>query len=126
MKAYSDINLNFLAHPATGDLVKVKDDNSIKQSVKLLVLSGFYERAFRPEIGCSVGKLLFEPVTKYTSYLIASSIDRVLREYETRVVVNSVIVTPNEEEMTGYDVAIDFTILNTANKATIEFLLRKT
>jgi phage baseplate assembly protein W len=124
MKKYSDLNLNFLAHPATGDLVKVKGDNSIKQAVKLLVLTKFYERAFRPEVGAVVSRLLFEPISPYTSFRIAQSIKDVLRDHEPRINVTAVTATPGEDEM-SYSVSIEYTILNSANKATIQFLLKK-
>jgi phage baseplate assembly protein W len=124
MKSYSDINLNFLAHPMTGDIVKVKDANAIAQSVKLLVMTSFYERAFRPEIGSTVSKLLFEPLNKYTSYLIETSIKRVLKQHEPRVKVTGVTVRVQQDEA-SYAVAITYDILNRSKNVTIEFLLKK-
>ena len=36
-RIYSDIDLNFLAHPVTGDVSKKYDVDAVKQSLKTLI-----------------------------------------------------------------------------------------
>lgn len=110
-RLYSDIDFNFMAHPQTGDLVKVLDINSVKQSVKLLVLTMFGERLFQNDVGSPIFGLLFEPLDMITSELIKTSILQVLDNNEPRIIVNELVVTPNYDQ-NSYAIALYFTIVN--------------
>ena len=41
---YSDLDLDFIAHPTTGDVVKKTGVDAIKRSVRNLILTNFYDR----------------------------------------------------------------------------------
>jgi len=110
-RLYSDIDFNFMAHPQTGDLVKVLDINAVKQSVKLLVLTMFGERLFQNDVGSPIFGLLFEPLDMITSELIKTSILQVLDNNEPRIIVNELVVTPNYDQ-NSYAIALYFTIVN--------------
>ena len=55
---YSDIDFNF-AKAANGDVSRKFDSNAIKQSLRNLVLSNYYERPFRPSLGANLNDILF-------------------------------------------------------------------
>ena len=59
-REYSDISISFEKNPITGDILKVKNDVSIKQSIKVLLLTHFNERPFQEGKGTRPNKLLFE------------------------------------------------------------------
>ena len=59
-KIYSDIDLRFTANPISGDVAKKYDVNAVKQSLRNLVLTQYYERPFQPNLGSPIYKLLFE------------------------------------------------------------------
>ncbi len=63
---FSDLNLAFTAHPVTGAVTRKTDRDAVRQSVKSLVLTNFYERPFKPDIGCSLRNYLFELWTPAT------------------------------------------------------------
>ena len=90
-RTFSDIDLNFTAHPVTGDLVKRYDDAAIKQSVKNLVLTQNYERPFHSEIGSTLRGLLFEPASPITARLIEKAIQQTILNFEPRVVLDGVV-----------------------------------
>jgi phage baseplate assembly protein W len=110
-RIYSDLDLGFIAHPNSGDLVKVLDINSVKQSVKLLVFTMFGERRFAPDLGSPTFGLLFEPLDQITSELIKQSILQVLNNNELRIIVNELVVTPNYDQ-NSYAITLYFTIVN--------------
>ena len=58
---FSDFLDDFTAHPVTGDIVRIKNENSIRQSVKNLVMTSMGERPFQSYIGSNVYNSLFEP-----------------------------------------------------------------
>lgn len=123
-RLYSDIDFNFMAHPQTGDLVKVLDINAVKQSVKLLVLTTFSERLFSPDVGSPVFGLLFEPIDDITTELIKQSILQTLDNYEPRIIVNQLTVTPNSDQ-NSYAITLYFTVVNIPLPTTFSFTLSR-
>ena len=70
VRDYLDFDLGFGRNPITNDLNKRINANAIKQSVKNLVLTHFYEVPFHPEVGSQIFHALFEnfsPMTKLTA-----------------------------------------------------------
>lgn len=66
------------------------DEESVKQSVKLLVLTSLYERVFQPSLGGEVNKLLFEPLDAVTTTVLSQTIADVLRQFEPRITLQYV------------------------------------
>ena len=83
-RTFSDLDLNFLQHPATKDGRKKVGENSIKQSIRNLIMTNPRERLFQPEIGCGVYNMLFEPLMPITALEIQESIKDVINSYEPR------------------------------------------
>jgi phage baseplate assembly protein W len=109
-RIYSDFNINFLANPITGDLVKVTGVNSVVQSIVNLVSTNHYERPFHPEIGGNVRKLLFELADPVTANLIAEEIKDVLNNFEPRATILDVNVQEITQPLEGYNVSIVFQV----------------
>ena len=52
-EVYSDIDLAFLSHPINGKLTRKINRQAVKQSVKSLILTNYFERPFlsiRPKL----------------------------------------------------------------------------
>jgi phage baseplate assembly protein W len=100
------------------------DSYAVINSVKNLVLTNFYERPFRPNIGSNIRNLLFEN----TSPLVANQIERAIQEtvtnYEPRVSVKTVSAIPSSDE-NGYNVKMEFYIVNMTTPITIDFYLQR-
>lgn len=124
-RTFVDLDLNFLANPATGDVSKKYDENAIKQSIKNLILTNHYERPFHPEIGSQINSLLFEPFTPLTQAMIERAIINTITNFEPRVELLGVNVIQNPDNNTLY-VTITFTIVNTTTPVTLDFTLQRT
>jgi hypothetical protein len=112
---FSDIALGFNAHPVTGNLQRKTDDEAIKQSVKSLVLTDFFERPFKPNIGCSIRYLLFELFTPATKQMMENAIGEVIRNYEPRVLLQTVNVK-EDQDRNRLQATIIFRIKNRPNE----------
>jgi len=123
-KIYKDLNINFLPHPITGDISQVFDENSVKQAVKTLVLTNFFERPFDPTAGSNVTSFLFEPVSPIIEDALESTIKDVIEIHEPRASVDLVKVKYNED-LNSYDVTIEFSILGLDNPIQISFVLNR-
>jgi len=124
-RTFTDIDLNFTAHPVTGDITRKFDEASIKQSVKNLILTQNYERPFHSEIGSQVRSVLFEPVSPMTTMILQRSIEDVINNFEPRVTLTSVNVSPNIDN-NAYNISIYFKIINIETPTTVDLTLKRT
>lgn len=81
---HKDFDLAFRAHPITGQLIVRKNADAIKQAVKLLILTSFYERRYRPRLGSSVKRRLFDLYDPATEANIKYDIRVAMENYEPR------------------------------------------
>lgn len=121
---YSDFDISFIPHPTTGDIVMKTGEDSIKQSVKNLIFTNFYDRKFRSHIGSNTWKLLFDNPSTLTAGFIIDAIKEVLRNYEPRIKLTGVAVILNNDQ-DGFDVTLKYTILNTSKPVQIELFLQR-
>lgn len=121
---YSDFDMNFMAHPVTGDLGRVKDIEAIKRSMINLLMTSHYERPFHPEIGGNIRASLFEPFGEFTEDMLKLAIVEVIQNFEERVTLDGVIVEGYPDE-NGFKVRIDFYVENVASVNTIETFLER-
>lgn len=124
-RTFSDLDLNFIANPATGDVSKKYDVNAIKQSVKNLVMTNHYERLFHPEIGSQVTGLLFEPFSPVLQAMLERAIVNTITNFEPRVRLLNVDVSLNPDNYTAF-VSVTFTIVNTETPIVVDFTLQRT
>mgnify|MGYP003348448969 CR=1 FL=1 len=124
-RLFTDLDLNFTAHPVTKDIVMRYDDAAVKESIKNLVLTMNYERPFHSEIGTPVNSLLFENNTPALPLLIQRVITDTINNFEPRANLVQVDVTNSADE-NYLDVTIIFTILNTSRPITLTMVLERT
>lgn len=107
---YKDIDLSFTANAMTKDVDKFFDVKAVKQSLKILLLTSYYERLYHPEIGSPLAGMLFEPVDALTASAMEKTIEQIIVNYEPRVALESVVVTPNEDQ-NSYRLQINFFVV---------------
>lgn len=123
-KSFKDFSTNFARNPFTDDLSVVNNDNSIKQAVKNLILTTPGEKPFQPLVGSSVSSLLFEPLDAFTVDTIEDEIRSTINQYEPRVELTSVDVTPIYEG-NKLNVSIEYQVVGLPIVETIEFVLQR-
>lgn len=121
---YSDLDLDFIPHPTTKDVLIKTGEDAIKRSVRNLILTNFYDRPFRPYIGSNAQKLLFENANAITANLLKDAILEVIRNYEPRVEVNNLDVFFDFDN-NGYSVTLAYIIINRSQPVTINLFLER-
>lgn len=124
-RTFSDLDLNFIANPITGDIAKKFDENAIKQSIKHLVMTNHYEKPFHPEIGSQVSALLFEPYSPMLQAVLQRAITQTIENFEPRAQLISVDVSLNPDNNEVF-VSITFRIINTERPITVDLILQRT
>jgi|SRR5210317_395799 phage baseplate assembly protein W len=110
-QVFSDLNLNFVAHPLTGDITKLTNIEAVKRSVRNLINTNFYERPFHPEIGSNVRAVLFEPVSPIIEDILSRHIQDVIENFEPRVELININSKARLDE-NAYTVTIEFFVRN--------------
>lgn len=124
-RIFSDIDLNFIANPATGDISMRYDENAVKASVKNLVLTQHFERPFHSNIGSPINSLLFDLASPLLTVTLKRAITDLINNHEPRVNLLDVIVSLSPDNNSVY-VTIEFSILNTQRPITIDLVLERT
>jgi phage baseplate assembly protein W len=123
-RKYTDIDLDFLPNPITKDILKKVDDHALAASVGNLLQTSHYERLFNPALGCNLKRYLFEQIDDITTNGIQEEIIRTIKNFETRVDLSDVTVTPDFDN-NGYNITIKFFIRNEASPIVINFFLER-
>lgn len=123
-RKYKDLDLAFTKHPVKNDVNKHVDDMAVINSVKNLISTSNYERLFQPEIGSGVRALLFEQMDSVTAASLKRTIIQTLENFEPRVTVQEVSVSPDFDN-NAFSVGMTFLIINRTEPITIQFSLQR-
>jgi len=121
---FSDLDLQFIAHPITGNVGRKTNRESVRQSVKSLILTDYFERPFKSDIGCSIRYYLFELFTPPVKQQMERAIKEVIKNYEPRADVFEVLVE-DRSELNALTVSVAFMILNDPDPVILDVILER-
>lgn len=121
---FSDFLTDMTPHPVTKDLIRNRNDQAVRQSIRNLVLTNYNERPFQPGIGSSVGSALFELVDDFLENDIEDSIRRTITSNEPRASLMDVRaeLAPDENSVS---INILFSVINSTQPQSLEIVLRR-
>lgn len=108
---YKDLDLDFIKHPTTSDVVIKEGDEAIKRSIRNLIFTNYYDRPFRSFIGSDVRNTLFENFSMFSEDKLRDAISDTINNFEPRVKLVNVEVS-SDIDRNGYNVRLDYIILN--------------
>jgi phage baseplate assembly protein W len=124
-RSFVDLSINIDRNPVTEDVVALKDERAVTQSIKNLVLTNYGERLMQPEIGCNVHAMLFEPLDVFSALEIRTIIINTIRNYEPRVQIINVEVAAIEDTENKVSVNLTFRIIGEPKIIDQQFILER-
>lgn len=121
---FSDFLDDLTPHPITRDISRVRNEQSIKQALKNLILTNYGERPFQPQIGSDIRSSLFEPNDDVVAEDLQYKIEKTIEINEPRVRLVDLIVAPFPEQ-DKIAITITFVIINTQQLQQLDLLLRR-
>ena len=121
---YRDFFTDFSMHTATGELNTKTNEESVKQSIRNLLLTDRYERPMQPTIGSGLKGMLFENYTPETQVMLKQTINECISLYEPRATIIDVIVVP-EIDGTSVRVTVTFGIINKPDPVNLDIVLER-
>jgi phage baseplate assembly protein W len=109
-KSFKDFSLTFEKNAVTNDVLALKNEAAIKESVKNIVLYNFYEKPFDPFFGGNIIGLLFENSTPTMELEVKNRIEQSIEVHEPRVTAVTVDVV-FEEDRNELNCQINYLIL---------------
>tara|TARA_Y100000996_G_scaffold401595_1_gene372694 strand:+ start:1002 stop:1460 length:459 start_codon:yes stop_codon:yes gene_type:complete len=110
-QVFKDLDLFFSKKSTSNDISKVSGVQSIKRSVRNLILTNIYEKPFHPEIGSGIRDLLFEPLSPITAFVLSQRVEDVIENFEPRARLVGVRALPDLDR-NSYEISIEFYVQN--------------
>ena len=99
-----------------GEIEHAEAEESIRQSIRIILGTAKGERVMRPDFGCGIYDLIFEMTTASTAGKISQAVREALLEFEPRIDVIDIQVTPkSDEEGEKILIGIDYQVRATNN-----------
>lgn len=117
-----DIDLNLRPHPMTGDVVVVKEEKAVTQSIRNIVLTNFYERGFQVNFGTGVVGSLFELMTDVTVNALKRDIAQAIQNFEPQA--SLIAVDISEDGSNAIYINISYYFKNNGDPITTSVTLR--
>ena len=121
---YSDFHKDLSQNPISEDLALKINEESVKESIKNLILTDKGERLMRPLIGGNIKAMLFENNTPSTIKFIQEQVKSTIQQYEPRATLLDVVVTSSLDETT-VQIAVYFYINNLERPITVTVFLER-
>jgi phage baseplate assembly protein W len=122
---FRDFDLAFSSHPNTQDLAVKRDTDAVKQSLKNLILTQYYERPFHSEIGSPIRSLLFEFASPLTVNAMKRAIIDVVGNYEPRVALDDVQIFFRDQN-NECTISIQFRVVGIQSTQQLDILIERT
>lgn len=107
-----------------GDIFKKNDAAAVKQAVKNLLLTNYYEKPFLPKFGGDLRSMLFELADDETANDIEDRIISAISTYEPRARVLNVIADV-QPDYNSVKVTVNFQVINTEELVTFTTVLER-
>ena len=110
-QVFRDLDLFFGKKNTSKDISKVNGVQSVKRSVRNLILTNIYEKPFHPEIGSGIRGLLFEPLSPITAFVLSQKVEDVIENFEPRARLVGVRANPDLDR-NAYEISVEFYVQN--------------
>tara|TARA_R100001591_G_scaffold41438_1_gene52839 strand:+ start:61 stop:456 length:396 start_codon:yes stop_codon:yes gene_type:complete len=108
---YKDFDIIFDRHPVTRKLNTLTNNDAVKRSLKNIILTNKFERAYSPNFGSDIKSRLFEQFDTNIADDIANDIEFAVANHEPRVQLIDVLVREVPDQH-GIEITIKFRARN--------------
>lgn len=104
-----------------GEIASSEGEDSIKESIKIILGTAKGERVMRPDFGCDINEIVFAPMNTSTGTLIDFHIREALLIWEPRIDLLNVHVSPDENEKNKLVINIEYMVKASNTKSNLVY-----
>ncbi|MBK8135676.1 MAG: GPW/gp25 family protein [Chloroflexi bacterium] len=97
------------------------DDYAIRQSIYIIVNTVPGERVMRPDFGCQIHALIFDPANEDTASVAERYVREAVNRWEPRITLHEVVVTPGGADNGDLLITVNYTIKGTHDPRSLVF-----
>jgi phage baseplate assembly protein W len=105
----------------SGSIALGSGADDIDASIRMAIITAPGERVMRPEFGCRIWDLLFEPINANTLGLMAEAVRDAVAQWEPRVVLDDVDVAPDPEDPARVIIDLHYRVRTTNDRRNLVF-----
>lgn len=106
---YSDFDVDLSMNPVTHDVITKTNENSVRQSLRLLLLTNFYDRKWEPLCGSNLNQILYNQLDDFMKYSLQEQLRRIISDWEPRVRLDD--ITVETDDLGHIKIRLVYTIL---------------
>lgn len=106
---------------ARGAIGLVGADDEVVASMRMILGTALGERVMRPEFGCAIWDLLFEPINSTTLGRMKGAVEDALAMWEPRIEVEEVLPVPDGEGSAEVKIDIRYRIKATNSRRNLVY-----
>lgn len=99
-----------------GQIQMAADEDSIRQSIWLILSTSRGERVMRPDFGCALSDMVFSLNSDATVGLIETAVHEALVQWEPRINLLTITATPDPDQTTLLHIAITYQVRSTNSR----------
>jgi uncharacterized protein len=105
----------------TGAIAMTNGPEDLDRSIRVVLATAPGERVMRPDFGCRIWNLLFEPVNANTLGLMAESVRDAVAQWEPRVDLEDVVVTPDGNDASVVWIKVAYIVRTTNDRRNLVY-----
>jgi uncharacterized protein len=105
----------------TGAIALSSGVPDLDRSIEIVLMTAPGERLMRPQFGCRIWDLLFEPVTGNLLGLIAEAVREALAQWEPRIVVEDVKPEPDPDNQALVRIQVTYRVRATNDRRNLVY-----
>lgn len=105
----------------TGSIALTDGADDLDRSIRIVLLTAPGERVMRPEFGCRIWDLLFEPITPNLLGLISEAVREAIARWEPRVFVEQVVPVVDENDGALVRIGITYRVRTTNDRRNLVY-----
>lgn len=105
----------------SGSIATSSGAEDIDSSIRMVLTTAPGERLMRPDFGCRIWELLFEPINANTLGLMGVAVREAIGRWEPRITLDDVRLDPAEHDSGAVIINIDYTVRTTNDRRNLVY-----
>lgn len=105
----------------SGAIATSTGSGELDSSIRMILTTAPGERLMRPQFGCRIWELLFEPINANTLGLMGVAVREAISQWEPRVTLDDVRIDPSQQDAGAVLINIDYTIRTTNDRRNLVY-----